>query len=218
MLEQLLQWDTNLLIAINQWNSAFGDIFMWNISSRFAWIPLYLVLIACLVRRYKKKSIWMILAIIACVGLADFISSGIIKGAVMRFRPTHEPTLEGILHIVNNYRSSLYGFVSSHAANTFSVALLFSLIWCDWRATLPLMMFAFLNCYSRMYLGVHYPLDILGGLVVGGFVSVIIYLILLKLHLIAKKKPAIPQAWDWSIMGIMILTLLVLAFPLGLIE
>jgi len=112
------------------------------------------------------------------VGGADYISSGIIKHAVCRPRPTHEPALEGMLHIVRGYRGGMYGFVSSHAANTMACALLFSLIWRNKTATCGLMLWVAANCYSRMYLGVHYPLDIAGGLIVGSLVAVAAYWLL----------------------------------------
>ena len=101
------------------------------------------------------------------VGLADFIASGILKEWVARPRPTRVSELEGVLHLVNGYKSGQYGFVSSHAANTMACALLFSLIWRKKITTCLLMLWVAANCYSRMYLGVHYPLDILGGLMVG---------------------------------------------------
>ncbi|MBR5827708.1 MAG: phosphatase PAP2 family protein, partial [Paludibacteraceae bacterium] len=90
---------------------------------------------------------------------------------VARPRPTRVPELEGVLHLVNDYRSGQFGFVSSHAATTMACALLFSLIWRNKIATGLLMLWVAMNCYSRMYLGVHYPLDILGGLLVGTIVS-----------------------------------------------
>jgi undecaprenyl-diphosphatase len=109
----------------------------------------------------------MIVVIALAVGMADFIASGILKPLVARPRPTRVPDLEGVLHLVNGYRSGKYGFVSSHAANTMACALLFSLIWRKKITTFLLMLWVAANCYSRMYLGVHYPLDILGGLIVG---------------------------------------------------
>ncbi len=221
-MEQLLQLDTNLLLAINGWHSVFFDNFMWNISEKLTWIPLYLVLIACLVKRYGKQSIWFLLAFGACVGLADFISSGIIKDLVMRPRPTREPALDGVLHLVNGYRSGKYGFVSSHAANTISICLLFSLIWRDWRATLPLTLFATLNCYSRMYLGVHYPGDILGGLIIGACVALGIYAILHKPSCVrthikkdeseVPSESEVPPYYHWSILIAFTVTVIACCF------
>ena len=115
----------------------------------------------------------MLLAIGVTVGLADYVSSGIIKHLVCRPRPTHEPMLEGLVHIVNGYRGGHYGFVSSHAANTMGVALLYCLIWKnESHHVWWLMIWVVLNCWSRMYLGVHYPGDIIGGLIVGALIAV----------------------------------------------
>ena len=180
MLEQLLHIDTEILLAINGWYAPWADTLMWIVSAKATWIPLYLLLIGLLVWRYRKPAMthvkWlqkvpacvvMIVVIAMAVGVADFIASGILKELVARPRPTRVPELEGVLHLVNDYRSGQYGFVSSHAANTMACALLFSLIWRKKITTSLLMLWVAANCYSRMYLGVHYPLDILGGLMVG---------------------------------------------------
>ena len=180
MLEQLLHIDTEILLAINGWHAPWADRLMWIISAKSTWIPLYVLLIGMLVWRYRKPAMtlvkWlqkvpacvvMIVVIAMAVGAADFIASGILKELVARPRPTRVPELEGVLHLVNDYRSGQYGFVSSHAANTMACALLFSLIWRKKITTSLLMLWVAANCYSRMYLGVHYPLDILGGLMVG---------------------------------------------------
>lgn len=215
MMEQLIGFDQSLLVAINSWNSPFFDNFMWNMSDKLFWIPLYLLLVLMLWRRYGKHAVWMVIAIGAAAGLADFISSGIIKDWVMRPRPTREPALDGMLHIVNNYRGGKYGFVSSHAADTFALALLFSLLWKNWRVTFPMMLFCLINCYSRMYLGVHYPLDILGGLVVGCICALAIYYALYKIRytravimpeLPAKEKEEELSAW-WNYAPLLMLAL-----------
>lgn len=179
-MERLIEIDQELLLAINGWHSAWADQVMWIISGKLTWIPLYLVLIGLLFWRFGwRKALWMVLAIGVAVGLSDYISSGIIKHLVCRPRPTHEPLLEGLVHIVNGYRGGHYGFVSSHAANTMSVALLYCLIWKneshhEWW----LMIWVVLNCWSRMYLGVHYPGDIIGGLIVGALVAAAVYAVL----------------------------------------
>ena len=194
MIERLIHIDTQILLAINGWHAPWADTLMWIISAKETWIPLYLLLIGLLVWRYRKPSptsvkwlqkvpacVVMIVVIGLAVGAADFIASGILKDLVARPRPTRVPELEGVLHLVNGYKSGRYGFVSSHAANTMAVALLFSLIWRNKIATCGLMLWVAANCYSRMYLGVHYPMDIIGGLVVGCLVGWLMYELLLLL-------------------------------------
>ena len=201
MLERLLHIDTEILLAINGWHAPWADTLMWIISAKATWIPLYLLLIGLLVWRYRKPVMtrvnWlqkvpacvvMIAMIGLAVGAADFIASGILKELVARPRPTRVPELEGVLHLVNGYRSGRYGFVSSHAANTMVCALLFSMIWRNKIATVGLMLWVAANCYSRMYLGVHYPLDILGGLMVGCLVAMTAYVLLWKWGMIANPR------------------------------
>ena len=191
MLEQLLHIDTEILLAINGWHAPWADTLMWIISAKETWIPLYVLLIGLLVWRYRKPAptpvkwlqkvpacMVMILMIVLAVGAADFIASGILKDWVARPRPTRVPELEGVLHLVNGYKSGQYGFASSHAANTMACGLLFSMIWRNKIATAGLMLWVALNCYSRMYLGVHYPTDIIGGLLLGVLVAVVAYQVL----------------------------------------
>lgn len=193
--------DTEVLLAINGWHAPWADTVMWIISAKTTWIPLYLLLIGLLVWRYRKPAptsvkwlhkvpvcVVMIVAIVAAVGLADFIASGILKQWVARPRPSRVPELEGVLHLVNGYKSGRYGFVSSHAANTMAVALLFSLIWRNRIATIELMLWVAANCYSRMYLGVHYPLDILGGLMVGTVVAIVACWVLKRLGVLEWQQ------------------------------
>ena len=199
MLEELLHIDTDILLAINGWNSPWADRVMWIISEKTTWIALYGLLIGLLINKYPRASSqavnWlrkvpvcavMIVVIVLAVGAADFIASGILKDLVARPRPTRVPELEGVLHLVNNYRSGQYGFVSSHAANTMACGLLFSLIWRKKIATVGLMLWVAMNCYSRMYLGVHYPLDIIGGLLVGALMAVVGYVLLRALGVVSR--------------------------------
>lgn len=188
MFEELIHIDQQWLLAINGCHAPWADTLMWIVSGKLTWLPLYALLIALIFIRCKKRGWLMALIVIVAVagsaGLADFISSGIIKHAVCRLRPTHEPALAGLIHLVNGYMGGQYGFVSSHAANTMACALSFSLFWAytsdnkkraHLTVTLPLMVWVALNCYSRMYLGVHYPGDIIGGLVVGAMVALVLF-------------------------------------------
>ena len=202
MICRLIEIDTQLLLFINQHHSACADQLMWIISAKATWIPLYLLLIAVIVKQYphratRAKYAWMhhiptylfiLIAIIAAIGVADFVASGILKPLVARPRPTRVAELEGVLHLVNNYRSGQYGFVSSHAANTMACALLYSLIRRKKIATIGLMLWVAMNCYSRMYLGVHYPTDIMGGLLVGTLVAVVAYRGLRSLRLLHEDE------------------------------
>lgn len=199
MLEELLHIDTDILLAINGWHAPWADRVMWIISEKTTWIALYGLLIGLLINKYPRASSqavnWlrkvpvcavMIVVIVLAVGAADFIASGILKDLVARPRPTRVPELEGVLHLVNNYRSGQYGFVSSHASTTMACALLFSLIWRKKIATVGLMLWVAMNCYSRMYLGVHYPLDIIGGLLVGALMAVVGYVLLRALGVVSR--------------------------------
>lgn len=185
MLERLIEIDQSWLLAINGWHSAWADTLMWTISGKLTWLPLYALLIALIVWRFGWRRA---LVVVACAGiaagLADYLSSGVIKHLVCRPRPTHEPALEGMLHIVNGYKGGSYGFVSSHAANTMACALLFCLAYVRRLKELNkdtvsrkaavwggLMLWVAANCYSRMYLGVHYPGDIIGGLATGALTA-----------------------------------------------
>ena len=218
-IQSLIELDHQLLLAINGWHAPWADVVMWYASKSTVWIPLYLLLIALLswraffpmqrfswqtlaaMKSMPKALCWRRLLLLLCVlvafgiatGAADFISSGIIKHAVARFRPTRNPHLANLVHIVNGYRGGRYGFVSSHAANTMSCALLFSLLYKNRKATVGLMSWVALNCYSRMYLGVHYPTDILGGLIVGAATALPVYWVLNRWVLPAVRRGEEPD-------------------------
>ena len=190
-MDYLIHIDQQWLLAINGWHSEWADILMWYISKSTTWLPLYALLVGLIVYRFgilspslcregrRGSSLLRVLIILAgfavAVGMSDFVSSGIIKPWVCRLRPTHEPALAGMLHLVNGYTGGLYGFVSSHAANTMACALLFALLYRNKYATVGLMLWVALNCYSRMYLGVHYPADIIGGLAIGALMATLTY-------------------------------------------
>ena len=175
-MSDLLQIDADILLWINGHHSPFVDGMMWAFSKATTWIPLYALLVGLLWHRFGwRRMLVYLVAIVAAIGLADYLSSGIIKLLVCRLRPTHEPELQGLVHLVRGYTGGLYGFVSSHAANTVACAYLFCRIYKERWMCIVMTLYVILNCYSRMYLGVHYPGDILGGLLVGLLIAWLVY-------------------------------------------
>jgi undecaprenyl-diphosphatase len=179
MISWLNHIDTELFLFINGLHASWLDGLMWGFSQiSWLWIPLYAFLTAWIWIKYKIRSIPIILSFVILVILADQTASAILKPLIERLRPTHNDTLKGLVHIVNGYEGGLYGFASSHAANTFAVALLFSMIIREKRIISPLFTWALLVSYSRIYLGVHYPGDVLGGFVIGAVYAFLIYKLL----------------------------------------
>lgn len=168
-------FDTELLLYINQCNNALLDGVMLKFSDTLTWVVLLLVVIFVVLRdRPIKEALCILLGIALCVLVADQISSSLIKPWVARFRPTHDPeTMFLVRHIAG--RGGLYGFVSSHAANTFAIATFLSFVFRHLPTTVSLMVWASIVGFSRIYLGVHFPLDVLCGGALGVAVGLVVY-------------------------------------------
>ena len=167
MIEYLNDIDTDALLAVNGLHDLFQDAFWWMVSAKWSSLLMVLALVWILLRQNRRHALLVLAMLVLAVLMADQVSSGLIKHLVERLRPTHDPSLESMVHVINGYRGGLYGFVSSHAANFFAVSTFLSLVMRQRWVAFSLFTWALLQCYSRMYLGVHYPGDILGGIVVG---------------------------------------------------
>jgi undecaprenyl-diphosphatase len=175
LFEDLLLWDKQTLLNINNVHNPWMDRFMWLVSETMVWLPLALVFIFILFRNKGNKAFLVLLAIGLVFLLADQITASIIKPLVARPRPTRDPEIGAWVNLVNGYRGGMYGFVSSHAANVFSFAIFTTLLLRNGGYTVMILLWAALVSYSRMYLGVHYPLDVLGGAMVGGVIAYTVY-------------------------------------------
>lgn len=172
MIEHL---DQQFFLFLNSRHSPFWDQVMHAISGILIWVPLYVAILVYLGIRYKKRFPLLLLFIIVAVALSDQISVQLFKNVFERLRPCHEPSLEGMVHLVNNECGGLYSFVSSHASNSFNVALLsLMLIRRKWFS-ISILVWASVVGYSRIYLGVHYPGDVICGSVLGASVGWCVY-------------------------------------------
>ena len=178
MIETLNSLDMELFTYLNSIHNSFFDQFMMLLSQKLTWLPMYLCLILLLFKKNWKEAVLILLVTALCITLADQISSGIIKDAVQRLRPSRNEDLAATIHLVNGYKGGgMYGFVSSHAANTIGFATLFALLIRNRVFTLTVFIWAVAVSYSRIYLGVHFPGDILGGTLVGLFSGWVCYMI-----------------------------------------
>jgi len=207
IIEIIKGFDTHLFLIANGLHSPFFDNFMFAVSEKLIWIPLYISVLFLLIKTRKKEAVWFVLALILCIVISDQVSSGILKDSVKRLRPSHAADLKGMVHLVRNYSGGLYGFASSHAANAFGFALLSSLIFKCKSYTCSIFTWAAITAYSRIYLGVHYPLDVLGGAVIGVLAALLCYGLLIRLRLNNPPKPDTSTYQSLSLIPIWVLLL-----------
>lgn len=156
--------------ALNFNGGYFGDLFFSVLSSNVAWIPILSVYVCAMVFALRN-TVWLLVAMFLglafAVFLCDSISADIIKPFFMRLRPSHDIRICGLLHYVGSYRGGMYGFVSSHASNAFGAVAYATVFFRNKAFRISAYAFSCLVAYSRIYLGVHYLGDILGGMVLG---------------------------------------------------
>ena len=170
---EIIQFDKQLLLMVNGSDSLYLDNLILFLTNALTWIPLYVGLLYVVIKSNKTyRDVLLILCAAGlCVLLAGTIDDEIVKPLVARWRPTHDPEIGHLVDVAKGYRGGNYGFFSAHAANTFSIAIFFSLLMRQRMLTFFLVGWSLLNCYTRLYLGVHYPGDITVGLLWGGFVG-----------------------------------------------
>jgi len=173
MLEFLIEFDQQLFLWLNGFHADWLDPIMLIITNRNPWIPLYALILFFVIKQLRWQSWSMLLAFAVLITLADQAASGFFKPFFERLRPCHEPSIQAMVHMVKGCGGK-FGFASSHASNTIALA---TFLWLIYRNVYAKMMivWAIVVSYSRIYVGVHYPGDIIMGAILGILAAIITY-------------------------------------------
>ena len=183
--------DTELFLDLNgPWGTGW-DSFFYAMSGKLIWIPLYLLILFIIYRRWGWKAMLISLAFIGLsVGVVDQVCN-LFKDGIEKLRPTHTPAIEHMVHTVNGYRGGMYGTFSAHAATTACIATFSALVIRKKIFTILIPLWVILVSYSRIYLGVHFPADIMFGMLTGVLTGIGAYLIF-KSQLVRKYYYPVP--------------------------
>ncbi len=197
--ERILPLERDLFFALNGSDSLFLDQVMWTISSLLVWIPLFLfILFLFFYKTPRKEALLVTLFFILVFVSSDQVSSSLFKPFFERLRPTHHPDFKDLVDMVNGYRGGRYGFISGHATNSYGLAVFLSLVFRHRWVTLCALLWATLNSYSRIYLGVHFVSDIVAGMMVGSFLALLLYGIMISLRSRLIHAPALSKTHIYS--------------------
>ena len=183
-MDTLLQWDSSLFLKLNGMHTPWWDTAMLFVTRKETWLPVYLLLLFLIIREYKGKS-WFILVFLILGLVVSDQACNIIKELVQRFRPGNDPAISDLTHIVLR-KGGNYGFPSSHAANTFFVMTFTGYFFRNRLSLAMLLLWALLVSYSRIYVGAHYPVDILAGWLLGLFTGWLFFRLMLWVELKAS--------------------------------
>lgn len=188
MLESIIQFDIDLFLFLNGFHNSFWDEIMVFVSGKFSWIPLYATVLFFIFKNFKvKKALIWLVSIIIVITLSDQISTRGFKKNFKRLRPCHNTEIQHQVHTVKKCGGK-YGFVSSHASNSFAFAIFTLLMFRKRKYSIFIIVWAALVSYSRIYLGVHFPADIFFGGLLGILISILIYFSVKK-YIITQINP-----------------------------
>lgn len=190
LVEKILPYEKEVFLWLNDYHNTYWDTFMWMYTEKLSWLLLAIVALVVFVYKTNWKEALLLIICATILGmLTDYFSANVIKPFFVRLRPSHHPDFYGLVEIVNNYRGGRYGFISIHAANGFGIFVFSSLIFKYRYLTLTMALWAIVSVYSRIYLGVHFLSDIMGGILWGTFAAFLVYYIYLTSRRYILKVP-----------------------------
>lgn len=185
-----------MMLALNDMHSAYMDGFMAMFSGRWVWVPMYAAVFAAVLWRYGwRRGLLLSLAVGLAVTIADQTCASLLRPLAERLRPANlDNPLSTMVHIVNGYRGGQYGFPSCHAANTFALAAAVAILLRRRGVVAFVYAWALVTCHSRIYLGVHYPGDLLVGAIVGT-AAALLCVLTVRHYTRTMTAPDLPEQW-----------------------
>ena len=209
LVQRITDADTAIFLAVNGSHAHFWDVFMTRVSNPLVWVPMYVALVYVLISNYNYRSVLLCaLAVCVLILITDAFSSNVIRPFVGRLRPSNlNNPLSDVVHIVDGHRGGRFGFPSAHSGNAWAVAFYVAYLFRKRVLTWFLCAWALLVCYSRLYLGVHYPGDLLGGLVLAFVGATLVYWVFAKVSR-EEPKPELRHVYIPVIVGMLTIMIL----------
>lgn len=189
--DAILAADRAAFLAVNGAHGEAADVWMTFLSEPLFWVPLYVLFLVLIKWRWGWRGLWLTVPVVAIMILCSDTGSVVLfKNTVQRLRPCHAPDLQGLVHLVNNHCGGKYGFISSHASNHFAMAVFMAgMLGGRPRWAAPLLLFwAALVAYSRIYLGTHYPGDVLAGALYGSLIGGLAFVLFRNIHQMVSER------------------------------
>ena len=214
MLDFFTDLDTQLMLFLNGWHTPYWDNFMWLYSSKWVWLPFYAAFVFVILRNFKwRVSALIFVAVFLTIFFADQITATLLRPIFHRLRPCNlDNPLSQFIHVVANDRGGAYGFPSAHAANAFGFAFFFHYLFRRSWLSLLLFAWALMMCYTRIYLGRHYPGDLLTGAMVGFVSASLSYYMFRYVAGSQKEKPLHGISVPLYVLLLTLLTFFILSF------